>query len=460
MSETSPFKAYDVRGRVGENLTPELMRRIGQAFALEVARGAPVVVGRDMRESSPEFLDALAEGLAAGGSDALDIGLCGTEEVYFATDHLGAGGGLMVTASHNPPEYNGLKLVLSGARPISRETGLSAVQALAEGAAPMPAPVAARGKRRAVRPRDAYVERILSFVDPKALAPLHILVNAGNGAAGPTFDAIAEALSAAGAPLRFTRLHHDPDPTFPHGVPNPLLPQNHPPTSAAVIGAQADFGVAWDGDFDRCFFFDDRGRFVDGAYLVGLLAEAVLASTPNETIVYDPRIVLNTRALVAQHGGRAVMAKTGHTFMKAKMRETGAAYGGEMSAHHYFRDFMFCDTGMIPWLKVAERVSQTGRSLADLVEARIAAYPVSGERNFRIEDAEAAMARVEAVYAPDALARDDSDGLSLEMSGWRFNLRRSNTEPLVRLNVEAEGDADRVDAELARIAELLGGEPA
>ncbi|NNU80838.1 phosphomannomutase [Halovulum dunhuangense] len=449
----SPFKAYDLRGRVGEGIDAALMRRVGHAFAREVAEGAPVVIGRDMRESSPMLLDALAEGLADGGSDALDIGLCGTEEVYFATDHLGAGGGLMVTASHNPKGDNGLKLVRRGARPVSREDGLARVQALAEGGDLRPR--SARGRRRQVAPRDAYVARILSFVDPARLAPLHILVNAGNGAAGPTFDAIAEAIAAAGAPLRFTRMHHEPDADFPHGVPNPLLPENQPPTGDAVRAAGADFGVAWDGDFDRCFFFDQAGAFVDGVYLVGLLARAVLRREPGARIVYDPRAVLNTRAVLAEAGGQGVMARTGHSYMKAVMRARNAAYGGEMSAHHYFRDFMFCDSGMIPWLKLAEEVSATGQGLGALVADRIAAFPVSGERNFRLADPAAAVARVEAAYAAQALHRDDSDGLSLEFADWRFNLRRSNTEALVRLNVESAGDASRVATEVARIGGLL-----
>lgn len=455
---SNPFKAYDLRGKVGHGLDVALMRRVGQAFALEVADGRQVVVGRDPRDSSEDLADALAEGLRDGGSDVLDLGLCGTEEVYFATDHLGAGGGLMVTASHNPPGDNGLKLVRAEARPISRENGLSEIEALAGEPGHLPPAVTARGARRSVNTRDAYVSRVVSFVDAASFAPLHLLVNAGNGAAGPTFDAIAERLGAEGAALTFTRHHHDPDPSFPNGVPNPLLPENQPATGEAVRAANADLGVAWDGDFDRCFFFDHLGRFVDGAYLVGLLAEAVLEQTPGETIVYDPRVVLNTRDVLAARGGRGVMARTGHSFMKAIMRSSNAAYGGEMSAHHYFRDFMFCDSGMIPWLLVAQRLSSTGRSLADLLEDRISAFPVSGERNFRIEDVDAAIARVEAVYGPQAVERDDSDGMSLILPGpWRFNLRRSNTEPLVRLNVEAAGDANRVADETDRIGALLTG---
>ncbi len=450
----SPFKAYDVRGQVDQNLTSDLMYAIGLGFAVEIVQGAAVVMGWDGRESSPRLADALADGLMAGGSDVLDIGLCGTEEVYFATDHLGAGGGLMVTASHNPLGDNGLKLVGRGARPLSRDSGLARIEALC--AAP-PATAKTLGRRRPVSPRAAYVTKVLSFIDPPALAPLTLLVNAGNGAAGPTFDAIADALASMGSPVQFRRLFHAPDPSFPNGIPNPLLPENQPATAQAVVQHQADMGVAWDGDFDRCFFFDAQGQFIDGVYLVGLLAQAALARAPGESIVYDPRAVLNTRDLVARAGGRAIMAKTGHSYMKAAMRAENAVYGGEMSAHHYFRDFMFCDSGMIPWLLVLNEMSRTGKSLQDLVAARVAAFPVSGERNFRIEEPDASIARVEAAYAPKAVHRDGSDGLSLEFANWRFNLRRSNTEALVRLNVESGGDPARVTAEVQAISALVRG---
>ena len=451
----APFKAYDIRGRLGSELTPDLSRRIGQVFC-QVLGARTVVVGRDCRESSPQLSDALADGLMAAGADVLDIGLCGTEEVYFATDHLGADGGIMVTASHNPADYNGMKLVRQGARPVGGDTGLADIAALAmDGAAGMSSAVT-RGTHHRVDPRRAYVDRVLSFVDAPSLAPLRILVNAGNGAAGPTFDAIAAGLAAQGAPVVFERLFHDPDGRFPNGIPNPLLPENQPATADVVRRTGADLGVAWDGDFDRCFLFDDQGTFVDGAYVVGLLAQAFLARSPGEKIVYDPRIVLNTRELVARAGGQAVMARTGHAYMKQIMRDEDAVYGGEMSAHHYFRDFMFCDSGMIPWLKVVELISQRGRTLRDLVRDRIARFPVSGETNFRIEDPQAAIDRVVSAYAPGARARDDTDGTSLEFADWRFNLRRSNTEPLVRLNVEARGDAAQVAARLREISDMLG----
>ncbi|MEM9780138.1 MAG: phosphomannomutase/phosphoglucomutase, partial [Pseudomonadota bacterium] len=353
---TSPFKAYDIRGKVGEALTPELMRGIGQAFASEVARGGPVVIGYDARDSSPGLAEVLAEGVRDGGADVLALGMCGTEEVYFATAHLKAAGGLMVTASHNPLGDNGVKLVGAEARPISRETGLGWIEELCAG----PQEVAAkRGGLREVDTRAAYIAKVLSFVEVRRLAPFKVLVNAGNGAAGPTFDALAEALAEGGAKVQFARLFHAPDPSFPNGIPNPLLPENHPPTAEAVLAEGADLGVAWDGDFDRCFFFDADGRFIDGVYIVGLLAQAALAQEPGGTIVYDPRAVLNTRDLVAQAGGQAVMGRTGHSLMKETMRAEEAVYGGEMSAHHYFRDFMYCDSGIIPVLLVLDLMSRT-----------------------------------------------------------------------------------------------------
>ncbi len=452
MARLDCFKSYDVRGRLGVDLDEQVARRIGRGYA-DALRPGLVVTGRDVRESSPALQAALIEGLRAGGVDVIDIGRCGTEEVYFATDHFGAGGGIMVTASHNPADWNGMKLVGPGATPLSAEAGLGAVRAAAEAGDAGLAP--RRGGLRSEDPRAAFVARCLSFVEVGALGPLKILVNSGNGAAGPTFDALVGALEAADAPLVFERMWHDPDPTFPNGIPNPLLPENQPATAEAVRAAGADFGVAWDGDFDRCFFFDETGAFVPGEYVVGLLAGAFLAKQPGAKIVHDPRVVLNTRAVIAESGGAAVVSRTGHAHLKAKMREVDAVYGGEMSAHHYFRDFMYCDSGMIPWLLVAEHVSRTGRSLADLVAGARAAYPSSGEINFRLADAQAARAAFEAAYAPAARAVDRLDGLSLTFDGWRVNLRASNTEPVLRLNVEAAGDAGLVAAKVAEISALL-----
>ncbi len=447
------FKAYDIRGRLGPDLDAPIARRIGRAFA-ESLGARHVVLGRDCRTSSETLAAAVAEGLIEAGVEVLDLGLCGTEEMYFATSHLEACGGIEVTASHNPMDYNGMKLVRAGSAPLDPETGLGAVRALAESGAFGPdrsgGRVVPAGDTRA-----AYVARVLSFIDLAALRPLTILVNAGNGAAGPTFDAIAAALAARGAPLRFVTMHHAPDGSFPNGIPNPLLPENQPVTAAAVRAAGADFGVAWDGDFDRCFLFDHEGTFVPGEYVVGLLAQTFLVKEPGATIIHDPRVVWNTVDVVARAGGVAHASRTGHAFLKQAMRETGAVYGGEMSAHHYFRDFMACDSGMIPWLLIAELLGRTGQSLANLLAEARAAFPSSGEINFRVADVASAMARVEGELAAQALRIDRLDGLSLDFGDWRLNLRASNTEPLLRLNVETRGDAPALAAHVARLTALI-----
>ncbi len=429
----SAFKSYDIRGTVGIDLDEDMFYRLGRAFA-RVKSPEAVVLGRDIRDSSPMLQDALARGLMDEGVDVSDIGLCGTEEVYFATDHLGAGGGMMVTASHNPLGDNGAKVIGEGARPISRATGLADMEALVE-ADEFGAPTG-QGERRVVNTRSSYIERVLSFADLRTIRPMKVLVNAGNGAAGPTFDSIAEAL--ADAPIEFIRMHHDPDETFPNGIPNPLLPENQPVTADQVKTHGADIGVAWDGDFDRCFFFDERGSFVDGEYVVGLLAAAILAHNPGAKIVHDPRIIWNTQRIVDEAGGEAVVSRTGHALMKEKMREVDAVYGGEMSAHHYFRDFMYCDSGMIPWLLILAHMNATGLPLSALVADMQAQHPSSGEINFRLKDADAAMAAVEADFAKGAEV-DRLDGLSLSFPEWRLSLRKSNTEPVVRLNVESRG---------------------
>lgn len=456
MTTLACFKSYDVRGRLGVDLDAGIARRIGQAFAQVMIPGT-VVTGRDCRDSSPELQAALIDGLRDGGADAIDLGLCGTEEVYFATEHFGAGGGLMVTASHNPIDYNGIKMVRAGARPVSGDNGLTEIHDLA--VSQDFAPVALRGTLRAENPRDAYAGRVLSFVDPGRLKPLNILVNGGNGVAGPTFDVIADKLASTGAPLEFVRLNHDPDGSFPCGIPNPLLPENQPMTSAAVLAAGADFGVAWDGDFDRCFLFDEAGRFIDGEYIVGLLAAAFLVKEPGACIVHDPRVIWNTLDVVAKGGGMAVVSRTGHALIKAKMREADAIYGGEMSAHHYFRNFMYCDSGMIPWLLVAEHMSMTGQSLSSLVSDMQARFPSSGEINFRVSDPKAAVARIEAGYVDQALEVDRLDGLSLSFADWRLNLRHSNTEPVLRLNVETRGDRPLLAKRVAALTRLIEESP-
>ncbi|WP_164137438.1 phosphomannomutase [Stenotrophomonas maltophilia] len=441
------FKAYDIRGRVPEELNEDLARRIGVALAAQLAPG-PVVLGHDVRLTSPALQDALAAGLRGTGREVIDIGLCGTEEVYFQTDHLGAAGGVMVTASHNPMDYNGMKLVKENARPISSDTGLFAISdAVAADTSEAQPP---RAGQTAQHDKHAYIQHLLSYVDASKLKPLKLVVNAGNGGAGAIVDLLAPHL-----PFEFIRICHEPDGSFPNGIPNPLLPENRAATADAVREHGADFGIAWDGDFDRCFFFDHSGRFIEGYYLVGLLAKAILARHPGGRIVHDPRLVWNTVDMVEQAGGVAVQCKSGHAFIKEKMRAEDAVYGGEMSAHHYFREFAYADSGMIPWLLIAQLVSESGRSLADWVEDRMAAYPCSGEINFKVDDAKAAVARVMEHFAAQSPRLDHTDGISADFGDWRFNLRSSNTEPLLRLNVEARGDAALMQARTDDISRLI-----
>ncbi len=448
------FKAYDVRGRLGETLDEDIAQDIGAAFG-RVLGAARVVVGHDARASSPALKAAAIRGLQGAGVDAIDIGLCGTEEVYFATGHLGADGGLMVTASHNPIEWNGMKFVGPGARPVDPVEELPRIRAMAEAGAGPAAPTPGRHLHEDTRP--AFADRVAGFARGLAGRRFRIVADSGNGTAGAAFDAVLARLAAAGAEIEAIRLRHDADPTFPHGIPNPLLPENRAMTAEAVRAEGADLGLAWDGDFDRCFFFDETGAFVDGQYIVALLARASLALEPGATIVLDPRVTWATTEAVEAAGGVPVLSKTGHAFVKARMRETGAVYGGEMSAHHYFRAFFHCDSGMVPWVLLLSLLAESGRTLSDLVAEMRRRFPASGEVNFRVADTGAAIAAVEARLGPEAVAIDRLDGLTLEFARWRLNLRGSNTEPLLRLNIEAREDPALVESRLAEIAALVGG---
>lgn len=430
-------------------MNEEICYRIGRAYA-EFLRPQSVVVGYDIRLNSRAFAAEVSRGLNDGGAAVIDIGLCGTEEVYFQTFHRGVDGGIMVTASHNPMDYNGMKLVRRNAEPVSGDSGLREMQRIAE-AEPL-APVMQPGTITQDHDKQAYVEHLLGYVAPAALKPLKIVVNAGNGCAGPVLDLLAQHV-----PFELVRIHHEPDGTFPHGIPNPLLPENRAATANAVREHGADMGIAWDGDFDRCFFFDAAGRFIEGYYLVGLLAQVLLAKHPGARIIHDPRLVWNTVDQVMAAGGLPVQSKTGHAFIKERMRAEDALYGGEMSAHHYFRDFAYCDSGMIPWLLVAELMSRTGQSLATLVDQRMDAFPCSGEINFRVADVQAAIEQVLEHYRPLAPAIDRTDGVSLDFGTWRFNLRGSNTEPLLRLNVETRGDIQLLRKRTTEISALIDG---
>jgi phosphomannomutase len=452
----SAFKAYDVRGRIPDEINEDLARLIGQAYASFV-KPKRVVVGRDIRLTSATLAEALIEGLRGSGVAVSDIGLCGTEGVYFATSAGDAAGpfdgGIMVTASHNPPDYNGMKFVREGSRPISADTGLQEMAALIRVGHLPPlrsAADAGYGGFSLLDTRQAYIKHLLGYVDRSRLRRLKVVVNAGNGGAGAFVDLLEPYL-----PFEFVKVHHDANGNFPNGVPNPMLEENRRPTVDAIKVTGADIGLAWDGDFDRCFFFDHTGRFIEGYYLVGLLAEAFLEKEPGARVVHDPRLVWNTMDIVKRAGGVPVLCRSGHAFMKQKMREVDAAYGGEMSAHHYFRDFAYCDSGMIPWLLVLERICTSGKSLAELVDERIQRFPCSGEINRKVPDGKAAISAVQSKYVGGAKSLDYTDGLSMEFSDWRLNLRSSNTEPLIRLNVESRGSHECMQEKTAEILALL-----
>jgi phosphomannomutase/phosphomannomutase/phosphoglucomutase len=455
----SCFKAYDIRGRIPDELNTDIAYRIGRAYA-EHIRPDRVIVGRDIRLSSDEMAAAVIQSLQDAGVDVYDIGLCGTEEVYYATfAYQDAGqamdGGIMVTASHNPKDYNGMKLVREQSKPVSGDTGLNDIKQLVE-ANDFAAPVAQRGTVKVISIAADYTKHLLSYIDPSVLKPLKIVVNAGNGAAGHVVDDLEAALQKVMAqPVEFIKIHHEPDGHFPNGIPNPLLPENRDSTIAAIKAHQADLGIAWDGDFDRCFLFDETGRFIEGYYIVGLLAEAFLKQNPGAKIVHDPRLTWNTIDIVNSLSGVAVQSKTGHAFIKERMRLEDAVYGGEMSAHHYFRDFSYCDSGMIPWLLVIELISKSGKTLSQLVDQRMQFFPASGEINRTIVESEAAIKLVREHYQQAAQKLDFTDGLSMEFADWRFNLRCSNTEPLVRLNVESRGDEVLMRAKTQELLALL-----
>ena len=472
------FKAYDIRGELGVNLDEAIAYRIGRAFAQilfqrynaavaadqesELATLKPaIVIGSDIRHSSEQLKQATLKGMLDAGVDVIDLGMTGTEEVYFATSYYQALGGIEVTASHNPINYNGLKLVKEHSKPISADDGLAEIQALAESG--QFATSNESGTLQLLTDKSAYVEHVMTFIDTDKLKPLKLVINSGNGSAGPVVDLLVDKLTQAQAPIEVTKLHHTPDGSFPNGIPNPMIEANRVATQQAVLENKADLGIAFDGDFDRCFLFDESGEFIDGSYVVGMLAQAFLNKYQHqkqgESIVYDPRVIYNTEAVIASNNGKAVISKSGHSFIKQVMRESGAVYGGEMSAHHYFRDFFYCDSGMIPWLLTIELLSVTGKTLSELVTGYIKAYPSSGELNFRLttHDAPTIIRAIEDKYRSENPSKSMLDGLSLDFGDWRFNLRASNTEPLIRLNIETRGDeqllADKIQEIKAWLSE-------
>jgi phosphomannomutase len=479
--QISCFKAYDIRGKLIEQLDENIAYRIGRAFA-EFLSAKKVVVGGDVRHTSRPLKLALAAGLIDGGAHVIDLGVTGTEEIYFATKHLGVDGGIEVTASHNPIDYNGMKLVKTDAQPISGDTGLFTIRDIAQayddkdvvtnlanwvyretsndaflsGVAYVDkVKLDAHGQYTQQSCMSPYLDHLLTYIESDNIKPLKLVVNAGNGAAGPVIDALASVMAQQDIPIEFIRIHHDPDGDFPNGIPNPLLVGNRQDTADAVIKYGADMGIAWDGDFDRCFLFDEHGEFVEGYYIVGLLAQAFLDKEQGAKIIYDPRVFWNTENIVSSAGGVPIMSKTGHAFIKERMRAENAAYGGEMSAHHYFRDFAYCDSGMIPWLLVAELICTKQKPLSVLVSDRIKAYPSSGEINSLLDDPNAAIERVLSRYQSEAVAVDYTDGIGIDCGTWRFNLRKSNTEPVIRLNVESRGDKPLMNAKTIELLDLI-----
>jgi phosphomannomutase len=439
MEKLTCFKAYDIRGQLGTELDENIAYRIGRAYA-EFLKPKNVVLGGDVRLTSESLKKALGEGIRDAGSDVVDIGMVGTEQVYFATSHLSAGGGIEVTASHNPIDYNGMKPIREGSRPVSSDTGLLDIKAIAEANDFGAVDPDKRGAFEKVTILEDYLDHLCGYIKLDAIKPTKLVMNAGNGAAGPVVDALESRFAKLNLPIEIIKIHNEPDGSFPNGIPNPILHENRASTIDAVIEHQADLGIAWDGDFDRCFLVDEKGQFIEGYYIVGLLAEAFLLKNPGSKIVHDPRLTWNTIDVVSRNGGEAVQSKTGHAFIKERMRLEDAVYGGEMSAHHYFRDFFYCDSGMIPWLLVMELMSSSGKPLSELVNAMMLAYPSPGEINRAVADPTSAIARVREHYETEALLVDEIDGVSMEFTDWRFNLRMSNTEPVVRLNVETRAD--------------------
>lgn len=482
MESITCFKAYDIRGELLTQLNEHVAYRIGRAFG-EYLQAKTVVVGSDARLTSTPLKLALSAGLIDAGAKVLDIGASGTEEIYFATKHLGVDGGIEVTASHNPINYNGMKLVKAGSVPISGDTGLHAIREMAEkysddavqqgltkfskgelvdndsfiGGEHSVQPIKLLESKQYERVScvNDYVLHLNEYIDVSQFTPLKLVVNAGNGSAGHIVDAIELFFQHQQVPVEFIKVHHNPDGTFPNGIPNPLLPENRADTADAVIKHGAHMGIAWDGDFDRCFLFDEQGQFIEGYYIVGLLAQAFLDKNKGAKIIYDPRVYWNTEDIVNAAGGKPVKSKTGHAFIKERMRKEDAIYGGEMSAHHYFRDFAYCDSGMIPWLLVAELLCKTKQPLSALVAERIAKFPSSGEINYKVQDASATIKAIIDHYQDAAEHVDRTDGIGMEFGTWRFNLRKSNTEPVIRLNVESKQDIALMQEKTAELEALI-----
>ena len=443
----SSFKAYDIRGQLPHEINPEIAYRVGNATA-EYLSAKKMILGRDIRASSKELSESMASGLMDAGVDVIDIGECGTENVYYATGELKSCGGVMVTASHNPSDYNGFKIVSENAKPISSETGLLDIRKIAESDKRLISELRGNLEQRDLN--QSYVKKVLSFIDPDSLSKLKVVMNPGNGGAGVYAEYISKNM-----PIEIIKLNFDPDSSFPNGIPNPMIEENRVSTSQAVIDNKADLGIAWDGDFDRCFFFDEKGNFIEGYYLVGLLAKSFLIKNRNERVIYDPRLTWNTIDVVERYGGDAIQCQSGHSFIKKSMRDNDAVYGGEMSAHHYFRDFYYCDSGMIPWLLILEMISEEKMPLSQMIQKYRERYPVSGEINLKVNNTKTIIDSIKEYYLDDALGVDETDGVGMEFEKWRFNLRASNTEPLIRLNVESNSNESLMNEKTRELVDRI-----
>ncbi len=447
MLESSVFKAYDVRGIYGRELDEEGAYAIGRAYVEQFELGR-IAVGHDMRESSPGMARAAIEGASDGGADVLELGLVGTEMLYFAVGSLGLDGGIAVTASHNPKEYTGMKIVGRGALPVGGDSGLLDVRdrALSEA---MGGPL----RRGAVSYEDiwpAYVDKVLSFVDTSAISPMRVVVDAANGMAGAMLPPVLEHL-----PIETVRCYFEPDGTFPNHEPNPLLPENREFIVRKTLEEGADLGVAFDGDADRCFFVDESGEFVPGDFVTALFAETVLEREPGAKIIYDVRASWAVPDTIKAAGGVPVVSRVGHAFIKHVMREEGAAFGGEVSGHYYFRDFCQADTGVVPFLLMLELVSRRGQKLSEILRPFRDRYFITGELNTPVPDVDGKLRELEERFGPDGTV-SHLDGLSVEGPDWHFNVRPSNTEPLLRLNLEARSQ-EQMERRRDEVLSLIRG---
>ena len=429
MLDPSVFKAYDIRGLYGAEFDEDGAYRVGRAY-VEHFEPRAIAVGRDMRLSSPTMAAAFVEGAADGGADVLDIGLVGTEMVYFAVVELGLDGGACVTASHNPKEYTGMKIVRRGALPVGGDSGLAEIRARAlDGFGP----VQRRGDVRDEDVWPGFVEKVLSFVDPESIHPLRVVVDAANGMAGVMLPPVLERLSQ----LDVVRCFFEPDGTFPNHEPNPLLPENREFIVARTRAEAAGLGVAFDGDADRCFFVDDTGEFVPGDFVTALLAEIMLEREPGAKVIYDVRASRAVPETIERAGGVPLVNRVGHAFIKQRMRKEGAAFGGEVSAHYYFRDFSQADSGVVPFLLMVELLSRRGNSLSQLLAPFRERFFLTGEINTPVADVPLKLQELKERYAAEGGRISHLDGLSVDFDDWHFNVRPSNTEPLLRLNLEA-----------------------